>query len=88
MDDSMMAQNDLQALIAETKALGWDKPDHLVAHDGVLAPQEGFAFIGKLLALKTQNIYHVCSTLSSVWSFDVPLSMKVLAQNKYLFTIP
>jgi hypothetical protein len=56
MDDSMMAQSDLQALIAETEALGWDKPDHLVAHDGVLAPQDGFAFVGKLLALKNKNI--------------------------------
>jgi hypothetical protein len=63
MDDSMMAQNDLQALIVETKALGWDKLDHLVAHDGVLASQEGFAFIGKLLALKT----HFCWLGVRVW---------------------
>ena len=84
----MMAQNDLQALIAETEALGWDKLDHLVAHDGVLALQKGFAFIGKLLALKTQNIYHVRSTLSFIWSFATPLSMEVIAPNKYLFTVP
>jgi hypothetical protein len=54
-----MAQNALQALIAEIEALGWDNPVQLVAHDGILTPQEGFSFIGKLLALKSQNIYHV-----------------------------
>jgi hypothetical protein len=42
----MMAQSDLQALIAETKALGWDKPDHLVAHDGVLAPKMVLHLLG------------------------------------------
>jgi hypothetical protein len=88
MDDSWMAQNDLQALIAETEALGWDNHDHLVSHDCVLSPQEGFAFIGKLLALKAQNIYHVRATLSFVWSFAAPMSMEILAPNKYLFTVP
>jgi hypothetical protein len=52
-----------------------------VAHDGILALHEGFAFIGKLLALKAQNIYHVCSTLSSAWGFFVPLTMEVMAPN-------
>ena len=80
-----MSQEDPQALIDETETLGWDKPNHLVARDGVLNPHEGFAFIGKLLALKAQNIYHVRAMLSSVWSFAAPLSMKVMGQNKYLF---
>ena len=62
-----MDQTALQALIAETEALGWDNPDHLVDHDSTLAPQEGFSFIGKLLALKPQNIYHVHATLSCIW---------------------
>jgi hypothetical protein len=88
MDDSMMDQSDLQALIAETEALGWDKPDHLVAHNGVFSPQYGFAFVGKLLALKTQNNYHVRSTLLAVWSFATPLTMEVLAPNKYFFIAP
>ena len=83
-----MAQNALQTLIAEIETLGWDNPVQLVAHDGILAPQEGFVFIGKLLTLKSQNIYHVRATLSSVWSFATPLSMEVMAPNKYLFTIP
>jgi hypothetical protein len=30
-DDLLMDQMALQALIEETKALGWDKPDKLVA---------------------------------------------------------
>ena len=76
------------SLIAETEALGWDNPDHFVAHNSTLAPQEGFAFIGKLLALKPQNIYHVHATLSSVWGFTAPLSKEVMAPNKYLFTFP
>jgi hypothetical protein len=58
-----------------------------VVHDGTLARQEGFAFIGKLLTLKSQNIYHVCATLSSVWGFVAPLSMEVIVPNKYLFTV-
>jgi hypothetical protein len=65
MDDSLMDQTTLQALIEETKALGWDKLDNLVAHDSII-PREGFAFIGKLLALKPQNIYRVRATLSSL----------------------
>jgi hypothetical protein len=60
--ENLMDQNALQSLIAETKALGWDEPAKLVAYDGT-APQQGFAFIGKLLSLKSQNIHHVRSTL-------------------------
>jgi hypothetical protein len=87
MASEMMNQGDLQALIAETKALGWDKPDFLVPHDGVLAPNDHFAFVGKLLAQKTHNTSHVRSTLLSVWSFAKPFSMEVLEPNKYLFTV-
>jgi hypothetical protein len=87
MAASMMDQSDLQALIAETEALGWDKPDFLVPHDGVLAPHDRFAFVGKLLAQKTHNSSHVRSTLLSVWSFAKPFSMEVLESNKYLFTV-
>jgi hypothetical protein len=88
MADSLMVQSDLQALIAETKALGWDKPDFLVPHDGVLAAQERFAFVGKLLAQKTHNTSHVRSTLLSVWSFAKSFTMEVLEPNKFLFTVP
>ena len=77
-----MDQEAFQALITEIEALGWDKLDHLVAHNNFVAPQEGFVFIGKLLALKTQNIFHVCATLSFVWGFAAPLTMEVLGQNK------
>jgi hypothetical protein len=87
MASEMMNQVDLQALIAETEALGWDKPDFLVPHDGVLAPNDRFAFVGKLLAQKTHNTSHVRSTLLSVWSFAKPFSMEVLEPNKYLFTV-
>jgi hypothetical protein len=80
-----MDQSALQALIAKTEAL---KPVHLVAHDNYAAPQEGFAFIGKLLALKSQNMYHVRATLSSVWGFATSLTMEVLVTNKFLFTVP
>jgi hypothetical protein len=83
MATSMMDQSDLQALIAETEALGWDKPDFLVPHDGVLTPQDRFAFVGKLLAQKTHNSSHVRSTLLSMWSFAKPFS----ESNKYLFTV-
>ena len=84
----MMDQSDLQALIDQTEALGWDKPDHLVPHDGVLAPQDGFAFVGKLLAPKTLNTYYVRSTIMSAWSFATPLTMEILEPNKFLFTVP
>jgi hypothetical protein len=87
MDSSLMNQSDLQALIAETEALGWDKPDFLVPHDGVLAPNDRFAFVGKLLAQKSHNTSHVRSTLLSVWGFAKPFSMEVLEPNKYLFTV-
>jgi hypothetical protein len=87
-DDSLMDQAALQALIAESEALDWDNPVNLVAHDSSAATQEGYPFIGKLLALKAQNFYHVCATLSSVWGFAAPLTVEVLASNKFLFTVP
>jgi hypothetical protein len=59
MSSEMMNPSDLQALIAETEALGWDKPDFLVPHDGVLAPNDRFAFVGKLLAQKSCNTPHI-----------------------------
>jgi hypothetical protein len=87
MASDLMNQCDLQALIAETEALGWDKPDFLVPHDGVLAPTDRFAFVGKLLAQRSHNTSHVRSTLLSVWSFAKPFSMEVLEPNKFLFTV-
>ena len=59
-----------------------------MAHDSSTSLQEGFAFIGKLIAQKTQNIYHVRATLYSFWGFATPLTMEVLGSNKYLFTVP
>jgi hypothetical protein len=55
----------------------------------ISASQEDFAFISKLLTLKPLiNTYHVHAILSAVWSFAAPLSMEVLAPNKFLFTVP
>jgi hypothetical protein len=58
-----------------------------VAYDST-TPQQGFAFIGKCLSLKSQNIHHVHLTLFSAWSFATPFSLEVLAQNKFLFIVP
>jgi hypothetical protein len=88
MDDYVSSQDDIQVLIEEIEALGWDNPVLLETHDGNPASREGFAFIGKLLALKPLNTYHVRQTLSSIWSFATPLSMEVLSSNKFLFTVP
>ncbi|KAB8813784.1 hypothetical protein FH972_026740 [Carpinus fangiana] len=48
MEDSVTSQVDIQALITETKALGWDNSDQLEIHDGNPTSQEGFAFIAPL----------------------------------------
>jgi hypothetical protein len=37
MDDSLMDQAVLQALIEESEALGWDEPAKLVGHDNTAA---------------------------------------------------
>ena len=58
-----------------------------MAHDTTTAPQQGFAFIGKILALKPQNFHQVRAILFSAWSFAAPLSIEVLDQNKYLFIV-
>ena len=87
MANSLMDQASLQALIAETEALGWDNPDDLVPHDISQPSQGGFAFIGKLLGPKPHNAFRVRSTLSSAWSFAAPLIIEVLDSNKYLFTV-
>jgi hypothetical protein len=84
---NLMDQEALHSLIAETEALGWDEPARLVAHDDTPS-QRGFAFIGKILSLKSHNIHNVRSTLVSSWSFIAPFSMEVLSQNKFLFIVP
>jgi hypothetical protein len=88
MVDSVMSQDALQSLITETEALGWDNPIQLEVYDRKSIAHEGFAFIGKLLSMKPQNTYHVRTTLTYVWSFAAPLSIKVLGPNKFLFTVP
>jgi hypothetical protein len=62
----------LQALIKDTEALGWDEPAKLVALDATTVPQQGFAFIGKLLG-KPQNFNQVRATMFSTWNFAAPL---------------
>jgi hypothetical protein len=88
MADLVMSQDALQSLIAEIEALSWDNPIQLEVHDRKSIAHVGFAFIGKLLSMKPQNTYHVRTTLNYVWSFAAPLSIEVLAPNKFLFTVP
>ena len=88
MDDFVLSHDDIQALIEETEALGWDNPIQLETHDRSSTTREGFVFIGKLLALKPLNTHHVHQTLSSVWSFVAPLSLEDLSSNTFLFTVP
>jgi hypothetical protein len=88
MADSVTSPFDIQALIEETEALGWDNPVQLEPYDGNSATREGFAFLGKLLALKPPSTHQVRQTLSSVWSFAAPLSLEVLSSSKFLFTVP
>lgn len=78
----MSSQVDLQALIDETEALGWDKPDQLDALVDAPPNQEAFAFVGKAPSLKPLH------TLTAVWSFAAPLAMEAIAPNKYLFAVP
>ena len=66
MDDSVAPMDDIQAFIEETEALGWDSPVQLESHDVNPASREGFTFIGKLLAPKALNTYHIRQTLCSV----------------------
>jgi hypothetical protein len=88
MDESMSSQVDLQALIDETEALGWDKPDQLDALVDAPPNQEAFAFVGKALSLKPLHTQLVRATLTAVWSFAAPLAMEVISPNKYLFAVP
>jgi hypothetical protein len=83
---SCMDQDTLQALIKETEALGWDDSANLVALAPATAPPKGFAFIGKLLG-KPQNYNQVRATLFGSWNFAAPMTMEVLDQNKFLFTV-
>jgi hypothetical protein len=84
--NSCMDQDTLQALIMEMEALGWDDSANLVALAPATAPPKGFAFIGKLLG-KPQNYNQVRATLFTSWNFAAPMTMEVLDQNKYLFTV-
>jgi hypothetical protein len=85
MDISQLA---LQAPIDETKALGWDNPEQLEVLDEVPPNQEAFAIVGKLLTLKPIHPQLLCATMALVWNFASPLAIEMLAQNKFLFTVP
>jgi hypothetical protein len=84
----MTSPADIQALIDETEALGWDGPVHLDQLEDSTAARHGFAFIGKLVTLKPPNTHQVRQTLTSVWSFAAPFTMEVLSSTKFLFTVP
>lgn len=58
----------MQSLIAKTEALGWDTPNQLEIHDGNTDSQEGYAFIGKLLALKT--LKHLPCLSNSIYGVE------------------
>jgi hypothetical protein len=62
----MSSSEDIQALIEEIEALGWDSPVQLEKHEDNPASREGFAFIGKLLTLKSPNTHQVRQTLTYV----------------------
>lgn len=82
------SQFDLQALIEETEALGWDSPEQLDVVDEAPPNQENFALIGKLLTLKPLHTQLVLATLASAWNFAFPLTVETLAPNKFLFAVP
>jgi hypothetical protein len=82
------AQIAMQSLIEETEALGWDFPAQLEVADENPPVQEGFAIVGKLLTLKPLHPQLVRSTMAAAWNFASPLSIEVLASNKFLFTVP
>jgi hypothetical protein len=84
----MPSSEDIQALIAETEALGWDSLVQLDRHEDSTASRRGFAFIGKLVTLKPPNTHQVRQTLTSVWSFAAPFTIEVLSSQKILFTVP
>ncbi|GLT71494.1 hypothetical protein SLA2020_435080 [Shorea laevis] len=79
---------DLQALIDETEALDMDFPVLLEVFEDPPPNHEAFALIGKLLSLKPPHSQLVKSTMATAWNFASPLSVEVLAPNKYLFTVP
>jgi hypothetical protein len=79
---NLMDQEALHSLIVETEALGWDELARLVAHDGT-ASQRGFAFIGKILSLKSHNIHNVRSTLVSAWSFTAPFPWRCYPRTNF-----
>jgi hypothetical protein len=93
MDNS---QFDIQALIEETEALGWDSPEQSDVVDEAPPNQENFALIGKLLfaligkllTLKPLHTQLVRATLASAWNFASPLAVETLAPNKFLFAVP
>lgn len=85
MNKNLNLQEALHALIEETEALGWDNPEQLDDLADVPSNQEAFALIGKFLSLKPLNTQLVSSTLAIVWNFAAPLSLEVLAPNKFLF---
>jgi hypothetical protein len=84
----MSTSEDIQALIEETEALGWDSPVQLDLHVDTTASRQGFAFLGKLVTLKPPNTHQVRQTLTSVWNFAAPFTIEILSSQKFLFTVP
>jgi hypothetical protein len=84
----MPLNDDIQALIDETEALGWDCPVQLDLLEDTSASRQGFAFLGKLLTLKPPNTHLVRQTLTSAWNFAAPFTIEILSSQKFLFTVP
>jgi hypothetical protein len=85
---TMPLNDDIQALIDETEALGWDCPVQLDLLEDTSASRQGFAFLGKLLSLKPPNTHLVRQTLTSAWNFAAPFTIEILSSQKFLFTVP
>jgi hypothetical protein len=78
----------LQALITETKAFGWECLVRLESLPLEYPKQAKFALIGKLLSAKPPHPQWVHDTLVAAWKFANPLEIEILSLDKFLFTLP
>lgn len=77
---------DLEALIAQTEALGWDDSDSLLESISLDNPNPStHGLVGQIISQKPLTAAVVRSTTTTAWSFAAPFTFEEIAPYRYLF---
>jgi hypothetical protein len=81
-----VSTQDIDALIAQTKALKWEDPSSQLETLPIdLVKPDLLPLVGQVISQKTQNNQSVNAALTKAWFFAIPFSFAVLGPNTFMF---